>query len=603
MDYDKIMQLALERGFYFPSCEIYPDAPAGFWEYGPSGTSLKNKFIELWRRELVRRDGMWEIDGSQIMSKSVFEASGHLSSFADPVVSCQKCGSIFRADKMIAEVASVTIPESADLSEFDSAVAERGIRCPRCRGDLGKARKFNMMFRVGIGPQDESAYLRPETCQSIFVDFPRLYKTMRGRLPIGVAQIGKSFRNEISPRQSLLRLREFYQAEIEVFCNPSGVDEVARFSDVEGTTLNLMVGDSVRPVTCREAYEQKLVPNRLVAYYLGLLAEFYGKTGIDMARSRFRKLGEKEKAFYASVAFDLEVETATGWLELVACNYRSDYDLTSHGRVSKEKFEVLDNNSKVLPHVFELSMGIDRSLYTILEHSFREDTENERVVLSLRPYLAPVHVGILSLVKKDGLAEKAEEIFSSLRTRYDAFLDHSGAIGRRYRRLDEVGAPFAVTVDHQTMEDGTVTVRSRDSMGQERVGIADLDSHIGRAVSFPLGQRGSWVTRAVPEVYFTFRKTSPAACAWGRRPAFESMPSFHSPTIGSTDVMENLSRGLSGPEYLTRKVWSCTVTILKLPLRPSVEFVTRQLSDPPMTHVPSGAVTRYLMVSSFLNEE
>ena len=485
MNYEQIMQLALERGFYFPSCEIYSDAHAGFWEYGPSGTSMKNKFIELWRRELVRRDRMWEIDGSQIMSESVFVASGHLASFADPVVTCQKCHSIFRADKMIAEICSLVIPESADLGQFDMAISERNIKCPKCKGDFGSAKKFNMMFRVGIGPQDEPAYLRPETCQSIFVDFPRLYKTMRGRLPIGVAQIGKSFRNEISPRQSLLRLREFYQAEIEVFCNPDKTDEIERFSEVEGTVLRIMDGDTIRPMTCKEAYENKVVPNKLVAYYLGLLAEFYQKTGIDMGRSRFRKLGEKEKAFYASVAFDLEVETTTGWLEIGACNYRSDYDLTNHGRVSKEKFEVLDENAKVLPHVFELSMGIDRSLYTILEHSLREDKENERVVLSLRPYLAPVHVGVLSLVKKDGLAEKTDEIFSRLRTRFDAFLDHSGAIGRRYRRLDEVGAPFAVTVDHQTLEDDTVTMRHRDSMSQERIRVSELEEYLSRESRFP----------------------------------------------------------------------------------------------------------------------
>jgi len=485
MNYEQIMQLALERGFYFPSCEIYSDAPAGFWEYGPSGVSLKNKFIELWRRELVRRDRMWEIDGSQIMSQSVFVASGHLSSFADPVITCQKCKSIFRADKVIAEITSIVVPESADLEQFDKVIAEKDIRCPKCKGSFGNAKKFNMMFRVGIGPQDEPAYLRPETCQSIFVDFTRLYKTMRGRLPIGVAQIGKSFRNEISPRQSLLRLREFYQAEIEVFCNPQRLDDIEGFSEVEETILHMMIDDEIKSMTCREAYETKVVPNKLVAYYLGLLIEFYQKTGIDTSKSRFRKLGEKEKAFYASVAFDFEVQTTTGWLELVACNYRSDYDLTSHGKISKEKFEVLDDNVKVLPHVFELSMGIDRSLYTILEHSFREDKENERVVLSLKPYLAPVHVGVLSLIKKDGLAEKTEEIYSGIRRRYDAFLDHSGAIGRRYRRLDEVGAPFAVTVDHQTLQDDTVTVRMRDSMSQERIKTTELDSYLSRFVSYP----------------------------------------------------------------------------------------------------------------------
>ncbi|CUR50854.1 Glycine--tRNA ligase [Nitrosotalea devaniterrae] len=485
MNYEQIIQLALERGFYFPSCEIYSDAQAGFWEYGPSGVSLKNKFIELWRRELVRRDRMWEIDGSQIMSENVFVASGHLASFADPIATCTKCKSIFRADKMIAEITSIVVPENADLEEFDKIIAEKKIVCTKCKGSLENIKKFNMMFKVGIGAQGEPAYLRPETCQSIFVDFPRLFKTMRGKLPIGIAQIGKSFRNEISPRQSLLRLREFYQAEIEVFCNPNKLDDISKFSEVENTQIRIMVDETIKSMTCKEALDSGIVPNKLVAYYLGLLVEFYQKTGIDVARSRFRKLGEKEKAFYATVAFDFEVETNTGWLELVACNYRSDYDLKSHANTSKEKFEVMDDEAKVLPHVFEISMGIDRSLYTMIEHRLREDKENDRVVLSLEPYLSPVHVGVLSLVKKDGLAEKTEEVYIMLRKKYDAFLDHSGAIGRRYRRLDEVGAPFAVTIDHQTLEDGTVTIRNRDSMSQERIKISELDFHLAQATAFP----------------------------------------------------------------------------------------------------------------------
>jgi glycyl-tRNA synthetase len=342
-----------------------------------------------------------------------------------------------------------------------------------------------MMFKVEIGPEAEPAYLRPETCQSIFVDFPRLFKTMRGKLPLGVAQIGKSFRNEISPRQSLLRLREFYQAEIEVFCNPDKLNDLDRFAEIQDTVIRLWVNDELKPMSCKEAVDSGVLPNKFVAYYLGMLAEFYEKTGIDMTKSRFRRLGEKEKAFYASVAFDFEVQTTTGWLELVACNYRSDYDLTSHASKSREKFEVLDDEQKVLPHVFEISMGIDRSLYTILEHGLKDDKQNERMVLSIRPYLAPVHVGVLSLVKKDGLKEKTDEIFTQLKRKYDAFLDHSGAIGRRYRRLDELGAPFAITVDHQTLQDGTVTLRHRDSMQQDRIKISDIDSVLARIVSFP----------------------------------------------------------------------------------------------------------------------
>jgi len=413
-----------------------------------------------------------------------FEASGHLTSFADPIIKCKNCKSTFRADKLIAEKTKIEIPESADLTDFDKAISENNLKCPNCEGDFEAARKFNMMFKVGIGPDGEPAYLRPETCQSIFVDFPRLYKTMRGKLPLGISQVGKSFRNEISPRQSLLRLREFYQAEIEVFCNPNKLNELEKFSEVQDTVIRVQL-DELKEMTCKEAVESETIPNKFVAYYLGILAEFYEKTGIDMSRSRFRKLEEKEKAFYAEIAFDFEVETTTGWLELVACNYRSDYDLGSHAKKSKEKFDVMDDDEKVLPHVFEISMGIDRSLYSILEHCLREDKDNDRVVLSLKPYLAPVQVGVLSLVKKDGLKEKTDEVYQSLKRKYDSFLDHSGAIGRRYRRLDEVGAPFAITIDHQTLEDDTVTLRERDSMEQNRIKISEIDSVLYKKTAFP----------------------------------------------------------------------------------------------------------------------
>ena len=484
MNYDDVMKLALERGFYFPSCEIYADAQAGFWEYGPAGVGLKNNYLELWRRELVRRDNMLEIDGSQIMSQSVFEASGHLSSFADPIIQCKNCKSTFRADRLISEKTKIEIPESADLPDFDKAISENNLKCPSCQGDFEAARKFNMMFKVGIGPDGEPAYLRPETCQSIFVDFPRLYKTMRGKLPFGVAQIGKSFRNEISPRQSLLRLREFYQAEIEVFCNPNKLNDLEKFSEVQDTVIRVQL-DELKEMTCKEAVESGTIPNKFVAYYLGILAEFYEKTGIDMSKSRFRKLGEMEKAFYAKVAFDFEVETTIGWLELVACNYRSDYDLGGHAKKSKEKFEVMDDDVKVLPHVFEISMGIDRSLYSILEHCLQDDKQNDRIVLSLKPYLAPIQLGVLSLVKKDGLKEKTDDVYQMIKRKYNSFLDHSGAIGRRYRRLDEIGVPFAITIDHQTLEDETVTIRRRDSMEQNRIKISEIDSVLYKETAFP----------------------------------------------------------------------------------------------------------------------
>jgi glycyl-tRNA synthetase len=475
--YDQIMKLALERGFYFPSCEIYADAPAGFWEYGPVGVNMKNKFIALWRRELIRRDGMMEIDGSQIMSRSVFDASGHLRNFSDPLVECKKCGSIFRADRYLSERMGKPVLEGTSEMVLNSMINKNQIRCQKCKGEFKPVTRFNMMFKVGIGSSHDEAYLRPETCQTIFVDFARVFKTMRGKLPLGIAQIGKSFRNEIAPRQSLLRLREFYQAEIEVFCNPNRLNELQKFDEVRQIKFNLLEDKYHRDVTADDYLRQGLVPNMLVAYYLALLTEFYSKTGIDMKRTRFRKLSDDEKAFYSHLAFDFEVETSTGWLELVACNYRADYDLKGHSSTSNRNFDVVEPTSqtKVLPHVFELSMGIDRSLYSILEHSYYEDfRHDDRVVLRLNSYLAPITIGVLPLMSKTDMVEKSKAIHSLLKRDFDSIYDESGSIGRRYRRLEEIGVPFAITVDPQTLVDNTVTVRYRDSMGQERVDVGDL---------------------------------------------------------------------------------------------------------------------------------
>ncbi|MGC2428089.1 MAG: glycine--tRNA ligase [Nitrososphaeraceae archaeon] len=483
--YEDIMKLALERGFYFPSCEIYADAPAGFWEYGPTGVSMKNKFIDLWRRELVRRDGMIEIDGSQIMSKSVFVASGHIGNFTDPIIKCIKCNSTFRADRYIIEKTGENVPERMSDEEMNAIIKKHELKCSNCDGEFGSVSRFNMMFKVGIGPASEEAYLRPETCQTIFVDFARIFKTMRGKLPLGIAQVGKSFRNEIAPRQSLLRLREFYQAEIEVFCNPSKLNNLTRFEEVKDVVLRFYDQESIIEVTAAEAIAKGLLPNTLVGYYLALLSEFYAKTGIDMRRTRLRRLSDIEKAFYASIAFDYEAETSIGWLELVACNYRSDYDLKQHAATSRQNLQVIDSSdqTKVLPHIFELSMGIDRSIYTILEHSYYEDREHDdRIVLKLKPYLAPMLVGVLPLMTKQGLGEKAQKIYSNLKREFDIFYDESGSIGRRYRRLEEIGVPFAVTIDKITMEDDTVTVRYRDTMQQERIKVSELQQFLQNAL-------------------------------------------------------------------------------------------------------------------------
>ncbi len=471
------MKLAVSRGYYLQSCEIYPDAPAGFWDYGPLGVAFKNRFIELWRREILRQDGMVELDGSQIMARSVFLASGHLESFADPVTTCEQCRITVRADRLIQEKLRRTVPERLAVEAYDEMIASNQIKCPQCGGKLGPVKMFNMMFKVGIGSSSDEAYLRPETCQSIFVDFPRLFKVMRRSLPVGFAQVGRSFRNEISPRQSLMRMREFYQAEVEVFFNPKRVNEFGKFKDIEDYSIRIAHSDgSVNSLSCSQAVKNNLLPDQLTAYYLALLQRFYEKAGLDMGRCRFRVLGEDERAFYAKSAFDFEVETAIGWVELVACNNRSNHDLRRHSEQSGTDFHVLDEDEKVLPNVFELSMGIDRSLYCILEHSLVK--EGERQVLKLRPYLSPIQAAVFPLVTRDCLPEKAYSLYTSLKLDFDMFYDDSGSIGRRYRRMDEIGTPFCITVDYQTLEDETITVRDRDSMAQSRIPVSELRSRL-----------------------------------------------------------------------------------------------------------------------------
>ncbi len=483
MSYDDVLRLAQQKGFFFRSAESYPNTPAGFWDYGPLGVSLRNKFVELWRRSVVRRDGMVEIDGAQIMPKAVFEASGHLSGFTDPFVKCAKCGSVFRPDKLVEEKTGRQVPEKLSDAEYDTLMEKSGVKCLKCGSRLAGTGRFNMMFRVGIGPVQEEAYLRPETCQSIFVDFPLLFKTQRIKLPVGFAQYGRSFRNEIAPRQGLLRMRELNQAEVEVFFNPARV-ESPRFVEALRDELNLLLPDgSSRRVTIGDGVKEGLVPNQLIGYYLSLLLRFYLEAGLERESIRLRVLSDEDKAFYSNAAFDLEVKLSVGWVELVACNYRSDYDLGRHSKQSGTDFQVTDEGQKVLPHVFELSMGVDRSVYALLESSMKAD--GERRLLSLKPYLSPLKAGVFPLLNRDGLPELAHKVFTLLSNEHEVFLDESGSIGRRYARADEVGVPCCVTVDYDSLKDGTVTVRDRDTKAQERVTVEALGEKLRALTRFP----------------------------------------------------------------------------------------------------------------------
>ena len=489
MSFDEVVRLAQQRGFFFKSAESYPNTPAGFLDYGPLGIALRGRLLTLWRRMIVKKDGMIEIDGTQILPRAVFEASGHLESFTDPFVRCTKCGSVFRPDKLLEEKTGKAVPEKLTDADYDGMMAKAGVRCLKCGSSLKGTSRFNMMFRVGIGPAQEEAYLRPETCQSIFVDFPLLFKTQRAKLPVGMAQVGRSFRNEIAPRQALIRLRELNQAEVEVFFNPKKTDD-PRFEWAQSEELQFRAPDGTdSKLTLAAACEKGLVPNKLVAHYLALMATFYYAAGVPKENLRFRILSAEDRAFYSLAAFDLEVKLSLGWMELVACNYRGDYDLGRHAQVSGSEFMVDDAGEKVLPHVFELSMGIDRSLYTVIEVSMRG--EGDRRTMALPPFLSPVQACVFPLVNKDGLQEVARRIFGELQEDFDAFYDESGSIGRRYARADEVGVPACVTVDYDTLKDDTVTIRFRDTRGQERVKASDLSAKIGALTRFPRVQKQS----------------------------------------------------------------------------------------------------------------
>ena len=361
-------------------------------------------------------------------------------------------------------------------------IAKHNLHCPKCGGNFGTPTKFNMMFRVGVGAEDVDAYLRPETAQSIFVDFQRLSKTMRMKLPKGIAQVGKSFRNEITPRQALIRLRELMQAEVEVFFNPDAKFDPAKFEKIKSVEMNVLsqpYTDS-QTETAKRYTAAESVPvfggKEIIAYYFSLLQEFYEACGFAKEDTRFRELSASDRAFYTTSAFDFEVKTSFGWLELVACNYRTDYDLGNHSKYSKNDLSVMDQDKKVMPHVVELSLGVDRSLFALLDFKFFH--EQNRDVLRLQPNIAPYLSAIFPLISKPEFESKARMIFENLKEHeeYSVFYDDSGNIGRRYRRMDEVGTPYCITIDHDTLQNDTVTLRERDSMSQSRINISEIAS-------------------------------------------------------------------------------------------------------------------------------
>ncbi len=441
---DKIVALCKRRGFIFQSSEIYGGL-ASTYDYGHYGVLLKtNVKAEWWRAVVQERDDMVALDAAILMHPKTWEASGHLEGFTDPLVQCLgTCKRRWREDHLREQAAA----EGAD--------SDAELRCPECGGELSEPRQFNLMFETHMGPvQDEGSrvFLRPETAQGIFVNFKNVLQFARKRPPFGIAQVGKAFRNEITPGNFIFRTREFEQMEIEFFVPPADA----------------------------ESWHERWMEERMA---------WYTELGIRPDHLRLREHGPDELSHYSSATSDIEYLFPMGWSELEGLANRGDFDLTQHARSSGEKLEYVDSASgeRYVPHVIEPSAGADRAALAYMVDAYDEEEVEgrERVVLRLHPRLAPVKVAVLPLVNKDGQPERARAIYEDLRRRLPAEYDVGGSIGKRYRRQDEIGTPWGVTVDHQTLEDDTVTLRDRDSLEQTRLPIAALGDELSDRLLAP----------------------------------------------------------------------------------------------------------------------
>jgi glycyl-tRNA synthetase len=440
---DEIVALCKRRGFIFPASEIY----GGFrntYDYGHYGVLLKNNVKnEWWRAMLQERDDIVALDSAIIQNPKVWEASGHLAGFSDPLVQCLgECKKRWREDDLREE-------------QLGAEDADGHIVCPQCGGELSEPRQFNLMFETYVGPlQDEShkAYLRPETAQGIFINFKNVLQFSRKKPPFGIAQIGKSFRNEITPGNFIFRTLEFEQMEMEYFVPPPEAQEWFR-------------------------------------YWVDARVAWHLRYGIRESHLRVREHDPEELSHYSSATSDIEYLFPMGWSELEGIANRGDFDLTEHAKFSGEKLEYVDSatGDRFVPYVIEPAAGVDRTVLSFMVDAY--DTEEvegrQRTVLKLHPRLAPVKVAVLPLVNKDGQPEKAREIYEELRNLMSAEYDTGGSIGKRYRRQDEIGTPWGVTVDHQTMDDDTVTLRDRDSLDQSRIAISELAEELSRRLGEP----------------------------------------------------------------------------------------------------------------------
>ena len=540
--YDKIMMLAKRRGFIYPSYEIYGGV-AGFYDYGPLGSQLKQNVENIWRQLYLLQDSCVEIHTPTITLHEVLEASGHVEEFTDLTVECIQCKNAYKVEDII----------NNDLS-IQEAIKQNKVICPTCNIPLQDAHPVNLMFHTTIGIGNKRpAFLRPETAQGIFINFHLLYRHCREKLPFGVIQVGKGYRNEISPRQGTLRQREFAMAEAEVFFDPKNKTH-ENYPKIKNHTITLYDNTKEFSTTFEDAINQGVINNQALAYYMYLTQSFLLSVGIDPKKFRFRKHADDELAHYATECWDAELYSERfGWIEVVGIADRSAYDLNAHiqashvdmyalrkypqpkvikikkivpimgvlgpkykdlaGKIktyieqlntidkeplivdiegekitiSPDSYEIIETiekqaGEKFIPHVIEPSYGIDRVLYFILEHNYKEITkkDEEYRVLQLSNNVAPIKVGVFPLINDDSLITIAKKINDDLRNLGVAtYFDDGGTIGRRYARMDEIGTPFCITIDHQSLEDSTVTIRDRDTTKQKRILTKDLGRYLG----------------------------------------------------------------------------------------------------------------------------
>ncbi len=469
-----LLEIARRRGFFWPAFEIYQGC-SGFWEYGPVGALLKLR-VEDFLRKALMDEGCMLFEGPVLTPQDPWVASGHMEFFTDFTIECQKCGEAYRADHLLEEKTGEKT-EGMSLGELQKAIERAGIKCPKCGGKLGSVYDYNLMFRTEIGPgkRKVAGVLRPETAQVTYMPFKRLWELARKTLPFGVVQFGKSFRNEISPRKAIIRLREFSQAEAQFFLLPEMKNRHPGFKEVAERKIRCKPkGKGEKEIEVRGL---KKLTSEWIAYWIAKCIEIFEKMGIDRGRLVARQHEDGERAFYSSDTWDIEfISEIFGRIELVGISDRGDYDLKRHMELSGHDFRVDFQGKKVVPHVIEVAFGIDRPLFCLMESCLKQD--GKRVFFSFPPNLAPYQLAVFPLVSRDGLPERAREVWMELKKQGWLAVYDEGFIGRLYYRQDEIGTPFCITIDHQTLKDDTVTIRNRDDQSQIRVKVSGLDEKL-----------------------------------------------------------------------------------------------------------------------------